>query len=257
MKPTMAYRHLIIQWLALALLLMAASATAIEQLATDHITLGKRALPRVCKIDAAEKGKGLSPSIAAAKADDCKTLISSLQGTDDDESVQRLRVYKVPAADAGVRAVKAGTCSIVLSPFADTASAGRLEFALGLGDLADIADAAAAARDTPTQDKDVKAFGLGLECRDPGKEPVKVNWFVYDESREVARPLPAIAGLELSEKPSKPSKPRNRPAGGGSEGCTCTSSGNSYYGPVSAVAVASIATVSLFVVNDRWRSAAR
>ncbi|KLU85569.1 hypothetical protein MAPG_04592 [Magnaporthiopsis poae ATCC 64411] len=256
----MAYRHRIIRWLALALLLVTASAITIEQLATDHITLGKRALPRVCKIIAAENGRGLSPGIAAAKADDCKILISSLQGTDDDENVQRLRVYKVPAADAGVRAVKAGTCSIVLSPSADSASSGRLEFALGLGDLADIADAAVAAWETPSQDNQdqvIKAFGLDLECQDPGKKPIKVNWFVYDESREVAQPLPAIAGLDLSEKPSKPSKPRNRPAGGGSGGCTCTSSGNSYYGPVSAVAMASIAIVSLFVVNDRWRSAAR
>lgn len=248
----MAYRHLIIQWLALALLLVTASATTIEQLATDHITLGKRALPRICKANAADQGIGLGPGIAAAKADDCKALISSLQGPDDDENVQRLRVYKVPSADAGVRAVKEGTCSIVLGPSADSVSAGRLEFALGLGDLADIVDSAVAAWETASQDKDIKAFGLDLDCQNPDKKSIKVNWFVYGESREVAQPLPAITGLELGKKETKP---RNKPAGGGSGRCTCASSGNSYYGPVSTVAMVSIAIVSLFVVNGRWRSA--
>ncbi|KAL8377275.1 hypothetical protein RB595_008114 [Gaeumannomyces hyphopodioides] len=231
---------------------MAASASTTDLPSTNPTLLGKRALPRVCEGNATLRRLGPSPNTRPASAADCRRLLSSFQGTDDgDEDTRRLRVYKVPSAGVGVHAAKAGSCSIVLSPAASPAAAGKLEFALGPGDLADIVSAAYDLMDTGREE--IAASGSDWNCQDAEMKHVKVDWFVYNEGRDEVKPLPSPAGPALSRRAPEPrGKPRGKPRSGGPGTCTCRSLGNSYYVPAGAVAMASIAILSLFLVNDGW-----
>ncbi|KAL8404789.1 hypothetical protein RB594_009602 [Gaeumannomyces avenae] len=246
----MAYRPLILQWLALALLLAVASASATDMPPANPLQLAERALPRVCEGNATLRRLASSPDMKPASAADCKSLLSSLQRTDDDGdgNTRRPYVYKVPSAGVGVNAVKAGSCSIVLSPAAGPAAAGKLEFALAVGDLADIlADAYDLMN---TGGEEIAAYGSDWNCQDAEMKHIMVDWFVYNENRDEVKPLPLPASRGLSRGESKAkSKPRGGGGSGGSGVCTCKSSGSSYYGPVGAVAMTSIAILSLFLVD--------